>query len=94
MLTMEPKDILDHQDDKKFLKEFIKGAHKVHTGLFQMYRIASDIHLAQSLREAARQSSRHTRALLIATWALVLATVVLVVVTWLNRAGCPGVPSK
>jgi type VI protein secretion system component VasF len=91
---MKPEDILDRPDDKEFLKEFIKGAHQVHTGLFQMYRIASDIHLAQSLREAAKQSSRHTRALLIATWALVLATVVLVVVTWLNRVGCTGVPAN
>ena len=51
---MKPEDILDRPDDKEFLKEFIKGAHQVHTGLFQMYRIASDIHLAQSLRGGQR----------------------------------------
>ena len=87
---MNPEDILDHPDDKEFLKKFFKGAHEVHTGLFQMYRIASDIHLAQSLREAAKQSSRHTRALRIATWGLVVATTVLAavaIVTLLCRAG-------
>ena len=87
---MEPKDILDHPDNETFLKKFIEEAGVVHTGLFQKFRIASDIHLAQSLREAAKQSSMHTRALRIATWALVAATAILAavaIVTLLCRAG-------
>jgi len=99
-MSADPKQILEKRDDFEFLREFISDSKTAVTADMNQTRVASEVLLAKTIADAMAQhakalqtsaaaSDKHAGSLTRATWALVLFTATLVLVTaaqlWWHR---------
>ena len=91
-MNVDPKEILEKRRDLRFLQEFILASNTAVTADMNQTRVASEVLLAKTiadamaehakvLQQSADASDKHARSLTHATWALVSATVALVLLT-------------
>jgi len=91
-MPADPKEILNRFHDASFLREFIAASNTAVTAEMNQTRVASEVLLAKTiadamaeharaLQDSASASYKHARSLTRATWALVFATVALVLLT-------------
>ncbi len=90
-MAADPKQIAERLDDPEFLREFIGNSKTAVTADMNQTRVASEVLLAKTiaaamaqhakaLQDSATASDRHARSLTRATWALMFATVALVLI--------------
>lgn len=79
-MKADPKEILDRFGDTSYLKDMIRDARLPPSAAeANETLVASLIYLAENIRRQGESARLHARGLKWATWALVLATLVLAV---------------